>query len=371
MKTAIFGTSLKKNEKRIPIHPEHIREIPEDILKNLYFEEKYAEDFGFKIDSIKNIIGGILSRESLFKCCEVIVIPKICNEDIKYLYDDQIVYGWPHCVQGYEITQAAIDKKITLVAFEAMFSGKGDYKHHIFHKNNEIAGFASVQHATQVRGLTGIYGNKKKAIVFGFGNTARGAIYGLLSQGISDITVYTKRPPYLVQQQIPAVSYKQFVFQGGRAWLEGKRSFDTIISEADIIVNCVLQNPNKPIMFVDDIRIKKLKDNSLIIDVSCDENMGFEFAKPTTFKDPVFKIRKSNSYYYGIDHTPTIYWQTSSYEISRAILPFIKHISSGKNGYKNETILSNAVEIENGFIRNKAILKFQNREEGYPYSINK
>lgn len=370
MKAAVFGTSLKPNEYRIPIHPDHISCIPKEILKNLYFEQKYAAKFGFDITSIEDDIGGILPREDLFKKCDVLIIPKICDLDLELLHEGQVIYGWPHCVQGSEITQVAIDKKLTLVAFEAMFSGCGNYRHHIFHKNNEIAGFAAVQHATQIRGVTGYYGGKNKGIVFGFGSTARGAVYGLIAQGITDITVYTKRPTHSVQQQIPRVKYEHFLTENNTVELSKDGAFEQIISQTDIIVNCMLQDPNSPIMLINDKRVKHLKHNAIIVDVSCDEKMGFSFAKPTSFRSPGFVIKGTTAYYYGVDHTPSLYWNTSSYEISNALLPFLRNITSKKNGYKHDLVLKEAVEIENGKIKNTKILKHQNRRSNYPHKKN-
>ena len=44
-----------------------------------------------------------------------------------------------------ELTQAAIDRKLTLIAWEAMnhWSRSGAFELHVFHQNNEIAGYAS------------------------------------------------------------------------------------------------------------------------------------------------------------------------------------------------------------------------------------
>lgn len=367
IKTAIFGTSLKPNEYRIPIHPDHISHIPKGVLKNLYFEENYAAKFGFDLMSIEDDIAGILPREDLFKKCDVLVIPKICNLDLVYLRVGQIIYGWFHCIQNHEITQIAIDKKLTLIAFESMFYENGDCRHHIFHKNNEIAGFASVQHATQIRGVTGYYGGNNRGIVFGFGSTARGAVYGLIAQGITDITVYTKRPTHLVHQQIPRVKYKQFLINNGAVELNEENAFNNVIAQADVIVNCMLQDPNNPVMLIDDTSVKNLKNNAIVIDVSCDEGMGFTFAKPTSFCSPGFMIQNTNAYYYGVDHTPSLYWNTSSYQISEAILPYLKAISTEKRNYRDNQVLYAAVVIEDGNILIESVLNFQKREKKFPH----
>ena len=71
-----------------------------------------------------------------------------------------MLWGWPHCVQDAELTQVAIDRQLTLIAFEAMnhWNRDGSFNLHVFHKNNELAGYCSVLHAFQIAGITGDYG---------------------------------------------------------------------------------------------------------------------------------------------------------------------------------------------------------------------
>lgn len=368
MTLAIFGTSNKTFEKRIPIHPQHLIKLPEHILSQLAFEENYASDFGFDINTIKDKVFGIFPREKLFELFDILMLPKFSEADNDNFRNGQTIYGWPHCVQGDSVTQTAINKKLTLIAFEAMFSGEGTPKHHIFHKNNEMAGFAAIQHSTELRGITGYYGGLMKAVVFGFGSTGRGAIHALLAQGISDITVFTRRPPYLVQQQIPGVKFEQYFVSDGIALRANGETIASGLLDIDIIANCILQDPNNPIDFVAKGDNQFLKDNAIIADVSCDEAMGFYFARPTTFLEPGFIVDGSNCYYYSVDHTPSYFWNSSSYELSLSIIPFLENMIIEK-GYKENNILHNALEIESGIIINDSILKFQNRERDYPHYV--
>ena len=64
---------------------------------------------------------------------------------------------------------------------------------HVFHKNNELAGYCSVLHALQLTGTTGDYGRRLTAAVIGFGATARGAVTALSALGIHDVAVLTTR----------------------------------------------------------------------------------------------------------------------------------------------------------------------------------
>jgi alanine dehydrogenase len=120
-------------------------------------------------------------------------------------------------------------------------------------------------------------------------------------------------------------------------------------------------------MFISKKEILKLKPKSLIIDVSCDENMGFSFAKPTTFENPMFKEKTID--YYGVDHTPSYLWESATRTISDAVISYLPNVILNKySGSKGET-LKKATNIRNGIIVNKDIILFQNRVVEYPHKI--
>ena len=44
-KMGVIGTSKKEDERRVPIHPEHLKRLPENIRRKLIFEKGYGEPF--------------------------------------------------------------------------------------------------------------------------------------------------------------------------------------------------------------------------------------------------------------------------------------------------------------------------------------
>jgi alanine dehydrogenase len=102
----------------------------------------------------------------------------------------------------------------------------------------------------------------------------------------------------------------------------------------------------------------KIKKMLLIIDISCDGRMGFEFAKPTSFSEPIFNVGKV--VYYGVDHSPSLFYRDASYEIGKAVMPYLKYILD-HDTYRGNKILEKAVDIEEGVIKNREIITFQKR----------
>ena len=204
MKIGVFKTSYKENEKRVPIYPEHIQKISKPIREQLVFEENYGFDYGYTNEDIKNLGCSLAAREELYQC-DIIILPKPVAADLEQMKEGGILCGWTHAVQQRDITDLAIQKKLTLLAWEEMNLVNKHGKLHIFYRNNELAGYAGVLHFLELKGMDGHYGPRKKVVILGYGSVSRGAIYALQGRGFNNIVVYTQRPSHLVVDKNPDV----------------------------------------------------------------------------------------------------------------------------------------------------------------------
>jgi hypothetical protein len=255
----VIGTSKKEDERRVPIHPEHLQRLPEHIRHQLIFEEGYGVPFGIDDAEIAAQTGGITTRHELLADIGSVILCKPVLSDLQELREDGILWGYPHCAQQRLITQAAIDRKLTLIAFEDMFvwSPTGQAGRHTFYKNNEMAGYCAVIHALQLKGIDGHYGNQRKVIIFSFGAVSRGAIYALKAHGFRDITICIRRPDYEVREEVLGAHYVR-IQKGNENEARlivvehdgTERPLSDLISESDIIINGTYQDTNNPINFV-------------------------------------------------------------------------------------------------------------------------
>ncbi|MBP2410117.1 N(5)-(carboxyethyl)ornithine synthase [Brachybacterium fresconis] len=369
----VFGFSLKTDEWRVPIHPAHLDRIPADLRGRVLIEEGYGEHFGIPDSELAPHVGRICSRAELFERADILALPKPQHEDIRAMREGQILWGWPHCVQDRTLTQLAIDKHLTLIAFEAMhyWGGDGSFNLHVFHANNELAGYSSVLHSLQLLGSTGNYGRRLTATVIGFGATARGAITALGAHGITQIRVLTNRAVTAVAAPIHSVDIVQFAhedepYQSEAITDEGRVPLAPFLAESDVVVNCTLQDPNAPLLYLHDDDLQQFTPGSLIVDVSCDEGMGFSWARPTSFAEPMLTLANGISYY-AVDHSPSYLWNSASWENSAALLPFLETVMAGPAAWADVETIDRAIEIQDGEIRNPDILEFQGREAEYPH----
>jgi alanine dehydrogenase len=371
LKLGVLGKTRKENEHRLPIHPEHLERIDVSLRGNIFLEHGYGEDFGVSDTQLAPLVGGMRTRAELIAECDVILLLKPQWEDLAELRDGQVLWGWPHCVQDREMTEQAIQRRQTLIAFEAMnrWRQDGSFKLHVFHKNNEMAGYCSVLHALELVGSTGMYGRRLRAAVIGFGSTARGAVTALSAHGIHDVDILTNREVTEVASPIHSAQIVHFdhVDRGDGspdsfAFLpDGRVPLAGYLAEHDIVVNCVLQDTNAPLTFLHYDDLIEFRQGSIIIDVSCDEAMGFSWARPTSFDDPTF-IVGSNITYYSVDHSPSYLWNSATWEISEALLPYLHTVLAGRGAWDADQTVRRAVEILDGTVLNPDILSFQQRE---------
>lgn len=319
MKTVGFVISKKENENRRALTLEDLDKIENKSF--VYFEEDYGQILGFSNKDIINKGFNIDTRENILKKCNIICDPKIGDAEYLRKLKNQVVFGWIHATQNFDIAQTCIDNKLTCYAWEKMYDGNK----HIFYRNNQIAGEAAILHAMILYGKDFLGLN---VAILGNGNTAMGASRILHKFG-AKAEIYTRKM---------------------------EENFKKEIQNYDIIVNCVLWDVNRKDHIVNKEDLKKLKKGTLIIDISCDKNGAIETSIPTTIEAPIYTVNDIT--HYVVDHTPSLLYKDASESISKEVCKFIDNLILDKE----DKILRDALIIENGNIIDDSINKFQNRK---------
>ena len=370
----VIARSQKPDEYRLPIHPRHLDRIDPAVREHIFLETGYGERFGVSDDRIAPLVGGVRSRKQLVAECDVCLLAKPTDDDVGRLREGQVLWGWPHCVQDETVTQLGIDRRLTVIAWEAMnyWTDDGSFRVHVFQENNELAGYCSVLHGMQLIGTTGAYGRRLRAAVISFGATARGAVGALSALGVLDITIVTHRGVSAVAAPIHGAQLLHFerdTRDPSRIVVlasSGPTPMAEFLAGYDIVVNCVLQDTDSPLMFVTTRELERFAPTTLFVDVSCDQGMGFEWAQPTSFEDPI-RLVGAGIHYYAVDHSPSYLWESATWEISKALLPYLKTVIAGPTAWEADETIRRAIDIRDGVIQNPKILSFQRRSKEFPH----
>ncbi len=314
-----FPISNKENEYRRALLPSDIVKIRH--TEHLYFESGYGDVIGFTDADYCNLGANVASRDEVL-CKNIICDPKIGDADYLDRLNGQTIFGWIHAVQNRDITDTIIANRLSCYAWEDMF----EEGRHCFWRNNEIAGEAAVFHAFMCHGF---FPYQKKVAVLGRGNTARGAIKMLNHLG-ADVVVYDRRTEKLFREELPLF---------------------------DVIVNGVLWDTSRKDHIVNKEDLKRMKKNSMIIDISCDRHGGIETSTPTTIESPTYMV--DGIRHYVVDHTPALFWKTTSESLSEQVAKYIDFFIEGS--MLDNQVLAKCHIFENGKILDSRIKTFQGR----------
>lgn len=319
MKTIGLVISHKENEKRRALVPEHISRIMHPEL--ITIEKGYGDVLGYSDKDYTSKGCKVASREVTLRC-DVICDPKIGDAEYLELLNNQTIFGWVHAVQNRDITDKIISHRLTSYAWEDMYEDG----RHSFWRNNEIAGEAAVFHAYMCHG---VFPYHTKAAVLGRGNIARGAIKTLNYMG-AEVTQYDRRTEHLFQKEL---------------------------GEYDVIVNGILWDTSRKDHIIYREDLLRMKQGALIIDIACDRCGGIETSVPTTIEEPTYMV--DGITHYVVDHTPSLFWKTTSESLSEEFCKYIDFIIEDK-ALVND-VLVKAHNFEKGVILDKRINEFQGR----------
>ena len=318
IKTIGFPISPKENENRRAIVPADIHTLSHP--ENVFIEKGFGNVLGIPDDEYAAAGCKICSHEETIRQ-DIVCDPKIGDADyLERMHEGQTIFGWVHATQNRDITDKIVNNKLTAYAWEKMF----EMGRHVFWFNNELAGEAAVINGFQCYGQLP-YG--LEVAVIGNGNTARGACRVLNMLG-AHVMQYNRRQEELLRQEI---------------------------GNYDVIVNCILWDITRKDHVIYREDLKKMKKNAMIIDVSCDRNGGVETSVPTSIENPTYIV--DGIMHYAVDHTPSFFYKTFSYNNSKVIAPYLEQLATGKTG----RVLKGCLIIQNGMIVDREITEHQNR----------
>ena len=151
--------------------------------------------------------------------------------------------------------------------------------------------------------------------------------------------------------------------------LEPPEPLAQVLARYDIVVNCILQDTDAPLIFVAHDDLGRFAPGTLFVDVSCDEGMAFEWARPTSFAEPMVGVG-DGLHYYAVDHSPSFLWNSATWENSEALLEYLPIVMAGPAAWDADETIRRAIEIREGMVQNPRILSFQGRASTYPYALS-
>ena len=277
------------------------------------FTDQQYSDAGAKI---------VYSQQELYQADVILKIEPPTNEEIELMHGGQTLISALQIGQlKVESLQAMMKKKITALAYEFIEDKVGGMP--IIRAMSEIAGSTIMGIASEylstansgkgviLGGITGV--PPTKVVIVGAGTVAEYAVRAALGLGaevqVFDNHLYKlRRIKHLLSQQIYT------------------STIDTVtlgesLRTADVVIGALRAEKGRPRHVITEEMVSRMKQDSLIIDLSIDQGGCIETSEPTSLNKPVF--RKHGVIHYCVPNVASRVAHTAANALSNIFTPTI------------------------------------------------
>lgn len=349
---------IKNNENRVAIIPAGVRAFSQ--AGHQVLVEKSA-GLGSGIKDVEFSQAGatiIETAEEVFKKAEMIVkVKEPLPSEYNLLKPGQIVYTYLHFASSLELTKAMMDRKIIGIAYETVQTENGYLP--LLAPMSEVAGKMAAHIAAYYLALP--YGGRgvlmggvpgvspAKVVVIGGGTvgTCAAKVAAGLGAKVTLLDISIKRLRYLddvLPKNITLI-------------VSNQHNIEEKIRDADAVIGAVLIPGAEAPKLVTEEMLKKMKPNSVIVDVAIDQGGCFETSRPTSHSEPVYKVH--NVLHYCVTNMPGAFARTSTFALTNATLPYGLEIANKgyKKALRENKALAKGLNIIDGKITYEPVAK--------------
>ncbi len=312
-----------------------------------YSDHDYSENGGFIVNE----------KEQVYRCDIILRLSPLNDDEIDSLKGDQILFTSVNLPQQREeYIRKLMQKKVIAVAFEYLRAEDNSYP--VIKAMSEIAGTAAIQVASEylsnsrngkgvlLGGVSGI--TPTEIVILGAGTAAEYAAKAAMALGASvkvfDFSLIKLRR---LQKHLGTRVYTS-VFH--------PRVLTKDIQSADVIIGAMYQYENQPRILLDEDMVRKMKEGTVIIDLSIDQGGCIETSEIRTINNPAFN--KFGVLHYCVPNIASRVSRTASIAMSNVLSPILLEMGEFGgflNHLKENRGLRNGVYIYNGILTKKQI----------------
>ena len=299
------------------------------------------------------------SKEEIFKANIILKVVPPTTEEIDLMPGDQVIISPVHMpLVSEEYLNALRNKRITAIAMEYLKDRNDSFP--IVRALSEIAGLSAVLTAAELLSVTsqgrgvllgGIAGiPPAKVMILGAGVVGEFATKAALGLGAS-VRVFDNNIYKLMRLQ-NSIGIPLHTSVLNPKYLEYQ------IKSADVVIGAIHSKTGRAPMVVSEDMVMKMKQGSVIIDISIDQGGCFETSEVTTHDHPTFV--KHGVIHYCVPNIASKVPRTSSSAISNIIAPLLS--ASSEMQSIDEMLYANpglrhGVYTYNGHLTNEYLAK--------------
>ncbi len=269
----------------------------------------------------------IYSKEDVFKSEVVLKVAPPTIEEARLLQPDNLLISPLQIpIITHDYIKTLLNKRVVALAMEYLMDGDGSFP--VVRIMSEMAGISAVLAAAELLSkssggtgvlLGGISGvPPAKVIILGAGVVGEFATRTALGLG-ANVCIFDNNIYKLMRIQ-QRVGQQLFTSSLNPVYLERE------ILNADVVIGAIHSETGRSPMVVSEDMVQKMRDGSVIIDVSIDQGGCIETSKVTTHENPTFV--KHGVIHYCIPNIASRVARTASIAVSNILTPILLNAGS-------------------------------------------
>ncbi|MEA3446893.1 MAG: alanine dehydrogenase [Bacteroidota bacterium] len=344
-------------EARVPLAPLSVASLIESGHKVViqrsagkqahFTDEKYASYGAIMVDK----------ADEVFQSDVMVKIAPFTEKEIDLMHPEQIVFSSIHASsQSKGYFSRIIRKKVVAIAYDMLKDEQNSYP--IVRSMSEIAGRSSIMIAAEylsnvhngkgemLGGMTGV--KPSEIVILGAGTAGENAARTAQGMG-AQVRIFDKSVHRLTRL---LNTLNRPVFTS----VLQPQVLERVLRSADVLIGAVRMMDIAPMSIVTEDMVKKMKKNSVIVDISIDQGGCVETSRMTNHNEPVYT--KHGIVHYCVPNIAARVGRTASYAMSNILAPVLLELGeSGSvlNFLKNYKGYRNGVYAYNGILTKKLI----------------
>lgn len=298
------------------------------------------------------------SAAEVFRRAELIIkVKEPQASEIALLTPGHTLFTYLHLAADRGLVEGLLRSGCTAIAYETVTAADGDLP--LLAPMSQIAGRMAVHvgaiqllkpfggRGILIGGVPGV--PAAKVIILGCG--VAGAHAAAMAVGLqADVSIFD-----ISARRLDALDRQ---FQGRvRTIYSTASAIAGALTEADLVVGCVLLPGAAAPKLVRREDLKSMKRGAVLVDVSIDQGGCFETSRPTTHAQPTYVV--DDIVHYCVTNMPGAAPLTSTYALNSVTAPYVLSLASKgvARALAEDTHLAAGLNIEAGKIRHAAVQK--------------
>lgn len=271
------------------------------------------------------------------------------------LREGQILYTYLHLAAEPEVTKALLERKVKAVAYETIELPDGSLP--LLKPMSEVAGRMSVQ--------VGAYflqenNGGRGVLLGGVPGVAPGKVTiigaGVVGLNALKIAVGMGAHVTIINKGVDRLAWIDDLYGGRVVTLSSNmHNIEEAVLDSDLVIGAVLIPGARAPRLVTRDMVSRMRNGSVVVDVSIDQGGCIETSRRTTHKDPVYKLEGVT--HYCVANMPGAVPRTSTFALTNETLPFALKIAGLglEEAARKDAALAKGINTYEGKLTNRPV----------------